>query len=159
MHHKTKGQANKKATREMPEEDPEFQIAPMIDILLVLLVFFMSISSTQVMQVNDKVKLPVAKEGKKSPDTKEGRVIVNVLWSAINNVGTIEIDGKNFGAPGDVQPVLFAEIQKNPEALVLIRSDKAVRYDYLRGILKAAGGAGVTNVTFSVINKEAEATK
>jgi hypothetical protein len=29
-----------------------------------------------------------------------------------------------------------------------------VRYDYMRGLLKAAGAAGVTNVTFSVINKE-----
>ena len=46
----------------VPEEDPEFQIAPMIDILLVLLVFFMAISSTEVLQTNDKVRLPVAKE-------------------------------------------------------------------------------------------------
>ena len=36
----------KKVRKPDPEIDPEFQIAPMIDILLVLLVFFMSISST-----------------------------------------------------------------------------------------------------------------
>lgn len=154
MHHKSRGQANKKATREMPEEDPEFQIAPMIDILLVLLVFFMSISSTQVLQTNDAVKLPVAKEGKDPGDTQSGRLIVNVLWNALNNVGTIEIAGKEYAVPGDVQPVLFQEIQKNPEAQILIRADKGVRYEYLRGILKAAGGAGVSNVTFSVVNKE-----
>lgn len=154
MHHATKGQAQKKAMREMPEEDPEFQIAPMIDILLVLLVFFMSISSTQVLQTNEAVKLPVAKEGKQPGDTAEGRLIVNVLWNAVNNVGTIEIAGKEFATPGDIQPVLFQEIQKNPESQILIRSDKGVRYEYLRGILKAAGGAGVTNVTFSVVNKE-----
>lgn len=138
----------------MPEEDPEFQIAPMIDILLVLLVFFMSISSTQVLQVNEGVKLPVAKEGKNHPSEEGGRLIVNVLWNALNNIGTIEIGGRDFQAPSDVQPVLFAEIQKDPEAQVLIRADKGVRYEYLRGILKAAGGAGVTNVTFSVVNKE-----
>ena len=27
-----------------PEEDPEFQVAPMIDVLLVLMTFFMSIT-------------------------------------------------------------------------------------------------------------------
>jgi biopolymer transport protein ExbD len=81
-------------------------------------------------------------------------VIVNVLWNAINNVGSIKISEKEYFAPGDIQPVLFAAVQKNPEAQILIRADKAVRYDYMRGILKAAGGAGVTNVTFSVINKE-----
>ena len=31
--------------------DPEFQIAPMIDVLLVLLIFFMSITSAQVLKV------------------------------------------------------------------------------------------------------------
>lgn len=155
MHHATKGQAAKKATREMPEEDPEFQIAPMIDILLVLLVFFMSISSTQVMQVNEKVKLPIAKEGKETGDTTgDGKVIVNVMWNALNNVGTIEIAGKEYGVASDVQPVLFAAVQKTPEAQIVIRADKGVRYEYLRGILKSAGGAGVTNVTFSVVNKE-----
>ena len=55
------------ATRVLPEEDPEFQIAPMIDILLVLLVFFMSIATEQVLQVNKEVILPVAKEAKELP--------------------------------------------------------------------------------------------
>ena len=154
MHHLTSGQKNKKATRELPEEEPEFQIAPMIDILLVLLVFFMSISSTQVLQANEAVKLPVAKDAKTASETAEGRVIVNVLWTAINNVGSIEIGGQTYGSPADVQPALKAEVTKNPNAQVLIRADKSVRYAYLRGLLKAAGDAGVSNVTFSVVNKE-----
>ena len=72
--------------RTPPEEDPEFQIAPMIDILLVLLVFFMSISSTQVLQTNEAVKLAVAKEAKDPPSTVDGRVTVNVLWNPLNSV-------------------------------------------------------------------------
>ena len=55
---------SKAATRLPPEEDPEFQIAPMIDILLVLLVFFMSISSTEVLQKTEGINLPVAKDAK-----------------------------------------------------------------------------------------------
>jgi biopolymer transport protein ExbD len=50
----------KKRRQPEPEADPEFQIAPMIDILLVLLVFFMSISSTEVLQSNKDIRLPVA---------------------------------------------------------------------------------------------------
>lgn len=154
MHHPGKGKAAKKATRELPEEDPEFQIAPMIDILLVLLVFFMSISSTQVLQVNEHVKLPVAKEAKEAKDKEGGRFVVNVLWNPLNNVGSIEVSGKEYAVPGDVQPILFAEMQKNAEAQIFIRADKGVRYEYLRGLLKACGAAGVSNVTFSVVNKE-----
>ncbi|MGH8046170.1 MAG: ExbD/TolR family protein, partial [Chthoniobacterales bacterium] len=44
--------------------EPEFQVAPMIDVLLVLLVFFMMITSAQVLKVDQTIKLPVAKNGK-----------------------------------------------------------------------------------------------
>jgi len=51
------------------EGEPEFQIAPMIDVLLVLLIFFMSITSAQVLRIDKDIKLPVAADAKK----KEGK--------------------------------------------------------------------------------------
>src|SRR4051812_39571274 len=98
MSHHKKGASKKKSeTRMPPEEDPEFQIAPMIDILLVLLVFFMSISSTEVLQTNDKVKLPVAKDAKDvKKDGAGGQLMVNILWNNINNSGTIDVDGTTY---------------------------------------------------------------
>ena len=41
-------------------DEPEFQIAPMIDVLLVLLIFFMSITTIQVVRVDRNIVLPVA---------------------------------------------------------------------------------------------------
>src|SRR3954466_7919897 len=86
------------ALRSQPEEDPEFQIAPMIDILLVLLVFFMSISSTEILQTNDKVKLPIAKDAKtkENPTSVSGQTIINVLWNPINNAGTLDVDERAY---------------------------------------------------------------
>ncbi|HEY5813945.1 MAG TPA: biopolymer transporter ExbD, partial [Terrimicrobiaceae bacterium] len=63
----------------------------MIDILLVLLVFFMSISSAEMLQSNQDVDLPVARDAKESKKNP-GQVIVNVLFNAINNQTVIEID-------------------------------------------------------------------
>ena len=40
MHRLSQTEKKKEERKNPPEEDPEFQIAPMIDILLVLLVFF-----------------------------------------------------------------------------------------------------------------------
>jgi biopolymer transport protein ExbD len=143
----------KKRRQPEGEADPEFQIAPMIDILLVLLVFFMSISSTEVLQSNKDIRLPVAKEAK---DAKEnpGQIIVNLAYSPINNGVAISVNDKDYPSPGDLIPVLQNHIQKNPMVRVLIRADKDVRYATMKSLLEAVGKAGIANVTFSVVDKE-----
>lgn len=148
----------KKARRQPePEADPEFQIAPMIDILLVLLVFFMSISSTEVLQSNKDIRLPVAKEAK---DAKEnpGQIIVNLAVNPISNAVGISVNEKDYPSAGDLIPVLQNHIQKNPMVRVLIRADKDVRYSAMKSLLEAVGKAGIANVTFSVVDKEAAPT-
>ncbi len=154
MAHKTHAQLSRAATRVLPEEDPEFQIAPMIDILLVLLVFFMSISSTEVLQSNDKVRLPVAKDGKDANNVPEGQIIVNVLWNSLSNAGTLDVDWKTFADPAEIAPILSAKVATTPDVRVLVRADKEVKYEYLKKLLLAVGAAKIANVTFSVVDKE-----
>ena len=147
----------KKRRQAEAEADPEFQIAPMIDILLVLLVFFMSISSTEVLQSNKDITLPVAKEAK---DAKEnpGQIIVNLAINPISNGVAISVNEKDYASPGDLIPILQNHIQKNPMVRVLIRADKEVRYATMKSLLEAVGKAGIANVTFSVVDKEAAPT-
>ncbi|MBE2204898.1 MAG: biopolymer transporter ExbD [Chthoniobacterales bacterium] len=144
----------KKKRKADPEVDPEFQIAPMIDILLVLLVFFMSISTTEVLQTNQNVKLPIAKEAKDAKKTKEGQIIINVTYTSVNNQTGIEVDQKVFNSPGELVGLLQKRVTSDPSVRVKIRADKAVKYEYMRQILEAVGASGVANVTFSVVDKE-----
>jgi biopolymer transport protein ExbD len=160
MAHRSKAQKARAQTRVLPEEDPEFQIAPMIDILLVLLVFFMSIATDQVLQVNKEVVLPVAKvvEAKKDSEKNVSEVMVNIIWH-LDNSGKIEVDGRgemDFGA-------LTEYINKKREAAetanvanfrVVIRADKRAKYQYVRSVMAAIGNAKVPNVIFSAIDKE-----
>ncbi len=141
----------KKLRQPEPEVEPEFQIAPMIDILLVLLVFFMSISSTEVMQSNREIRLPVAKDAK---DAKEnpGQVIINIAYGI--NGPALSVNDRDFASPGELIPMLQTHIQRNPMVRVLIRADKDVRYSYMKSLLEAVGKAGIANVTFSVVDKE-----
>ncbi len=150
---KAKQRGKKNAVREMPEEDPDFQIAPMIDVLLVLLVFFMSISSTEVLQSTKNIELPVAASGNDSAKNK-GQVIVNISWLTAADAGTITVDEKNYPAPGDLTPMLEQRVTSNPALRVLIRADKLTRYDFMRAVMIAVGQAKISNVTFSVVDKE-----
>ena len=155
-HRVSHSKESRKKTRLVPEEDPEFQIAPMIDILLVLLVFFMSISTSEVLQVSQNVVLPVAKDAAKRGHPK-GEVMVNVLWSVIGNAGSIEIAEQKFETANQIAGLLTSAVQANPETRVVIRADRNVRYEYLRSIMVAAGKAGVGKVTFSVVDKDDKA--
>jgi biopolymer transport protein ExbD len=136
-----------------PDIDPEFQIAPMIDILLVLLVFFMSISSTEVLQSNKEVKLPIAKDAKEAKDNP-GQIIINVTYAPINNTTAIEVDQRTYQSPMDLVNLLKNKVTSNPLVRVLVRADKEVKYEYMRQLLEAIGASGVGNVTFSVVDKE-----
>ena len=152
-HHTSHSKDARKKTRLVPEEDPEFQIAPMIDILLVLLVFFMLISTSEVLQVSQGVVLPVARDAKKR-DKPKGEVMVNVLWSGISNSGSIEVSDVKYDRADQIAALLAKAVQQNSETRVLIRADRNVRYDYLRSVMVAAGKAGVGKVTFSVVDKD-----
>jgi biopolymer transport protein ExbD len=154
MHRLTTRQKAEKELKNPSEEDPEFQIAPMIDILLVLLVFFMSISSTEVLQSNHTITLPVAADGKPASKNSPGQVIVNVAWVPINDIGSIEINDVKFADANAIIPTIQKAIQANPVARVLIRGDRAVKWEYMKTVMKAIAAAGVENVTFSVVNKE-----
>ena len=154
MAHTSHSQAARRQTRLVPEEDPEFQIAPMIDILLVLLVFFMSITTAEILQVNEGVILPVAKDAKERAKPKGGEVLVNVLWSPLSDVGSIEVSEQKFDRADQLAALLASAVKAAPETRILIRADRKVRYDYLRSIMVVAGQAGVGKVTFSVVDKD-----
>ena len=152
-HRASHSQESRKLTRLVPEEDPEFQIAPMIDILLVLLVFFMSISTSEILQVSEGVILPVAKDAKKRTKPN-GEILVNVLWNPISNAGGIEISEQSYDRADQIAGLLKKAVEEAPETRILIRADRNVRYDYLRSIMVAAGQAKISKVTFSVVDKD-----
>lgn len=136
-----------------PETDPEFQIAPMIDILLVLLVFFMSIATTEVLQANRDIDLPVAKDAKEAKKGESSQVIVNISFTAINNATTIDVQGNEYSEE-QLTNLIKEKVARSPLVRVVIRADKQVRYQFLRKVLGAIGNAGASSVTFSVVDKE-----
>ncbi|MEQ1853888.1 MAG: biopolymer transporter ExbD [Chthoniobacteraceae bacterium] len=145
------------------EGEPEFQIAPMIDVLLVLLIFFMSITSAQVLKV-EKLPLPVAPNAIKR-DMMRNEAIVNVKWDAATQKPTYFVEGRPYKEIKQVaeQMKLLKKFSAstpvkgpNPEYRVVIRGDRDVDALTINQVLNAAGEAGIADVSFAVYNREGE---
>jgi biopolymer transport protein ExbD len=141
------------ATRGLPDEAPEFQIAPMIDILLVLLVFFMSIATEQVAQTSDGLLLPVAKFEKPTGIDDFQEVYVSIHWKPEGGIQT-EVDGK--GQMGGAALIAYVKERKENarfEFRVIIRADKRVNYRDVRATMDSVEKAGVRTIIFSVTDQ------
>lgn len=131
--------------------EPEFQIAPMIDVLLVLLIFFMSIATTAVTRYDPSIELPVAPDANKKEDS-EGELVFNVAWKAQTQtaVTTFEEESVNLD---DVVTKLIAHKKANPKVRVLIRSDALTPVRYISAVVEAAAKAGISDVTFATLSR------
>ncbi|CAM2922335.1 ExbD/TolR family protein [Rariglobus hedericola] len=133
------------------EGDPEFQIAPMIDVLLVLLIFFMSIATTAVSRYDPSIELPVAPDANKKEDS-EGELVFNVAWKAQTQsaVTTFEEHAVNLD---DVVSTLIARKKADPKVRVLVRSDGLTPVRYVSAVVEAAAKAGISDVTFATLSR------
>jgi len=143
--------------------DPEFQVAPMVDVLLVLMLFFMAITSTEVLKKDKNLQLADAKNAKPAEKgAHKSEIIVNVDWDGVNSVAQFSLDGVSYPTADSMEGVLAAQHQQNPAAYVVIRADKNVEYSNISDLMGACASAGVSTVTFAVLiggnnNKQAPA--
>lgn len=133
--------------------DPEFQIAPMIDVLLVMLIFFMSITTDQVMKIDKSISLPVAPEAKKRENDMMNQAVVNVDWDtalgrARVTYGDIECDPLEQLAD-HVRPVKEA----NPKLKLIIRGDATTPALEVQKVIEQLASAGVDDISLSGTNR------
>ncbi len=129
-------------------EEPEFQIAPMIDVLLVLLIFFMSTITKQVARVDKSITLPVARNASKS-DSARDQSIINVRWDAAKRHATFVFEDKTFDRLEPVVPVLAQSAKNNPKYRLVIRGDRLVPAEQISLAMAAAASAGIADITFA----------
>jgi biopolymer transport protein ExbD len=131
------------------EEEPEFQVAPMVDVLLVLLMFFTATTTTEIKSQIADLTLPDAQEAK-DREKGQGQFTVN-----INKLGGVEAGGRSGVDENLLAQMIksdYASVKKldpNASYRVLVRADKDLSWEKTRVILKAAASAGVANVVFA----------
>lgn len=134
---------------------PEFQVAPMIDMLLVLLIFFMGITTTQVLRLDRNIELPVAPDGEKRANT-QNEVIVNVAWEPATEQGRYSVEGLDLDRAEDLAKLIAGRRSASPDPgrfRVLIRGDKNCHALFIGQAMNAAASAGISDIAFSTLSR------
>lgn len=129
--------------------EPEFQIAPMIDVLLVLLIFFMSIATSSVARYDPTIQVPVAPNANKKDDS-EGELVFNIAWHPADRTAVTTYEEQVVN-PADTVATLAARKKANPAVRVLIRADGGTPVRHIQAVVEAAAKAGINDVTFATV--------
>jgi biopolymer transport protein ExbD len=136
---------------ELINEKAELQIAPLIDVVFLLLIYFMVASTLKRSEADLNMALPgivPPSEVTQMPDEQ----VIEVLPD-----GAIVMNNKRFDAPDksdlpQLEYILLryqqASAISQTKALITIAADDEARHERVVDVLNACAGAGITNVTF-----------
>jgi biopolymer transport protein ExbD len=121
---------------------PGIQLAPLVDVLLLLLIFFLMTWNAARNENELDVKVPKASAAKEKA-APIGDVVVNV-----KSDGNVVVNRRTLSAP-ELNDLLKSLVQLNAEQAVVIRGDEAGAYKNIVSVLNICSEAGVTNVAFA----------
>jgi biopolymer transport protein ExbD len=134
--------------------EPEFQIAPMIDVLLVLLIFFMSITSAEVLKVDKNIVLPVSPNAKKrDPEFSKHEMAVNVRWNEKESKAYVNVDDREFPDLTEAVPYFQEKKKKDEKIRAVIRGDKNLPAIEIQRVMDIVGQGGIADISFAASNK------
>ena len=121
---------------------PQLALTSMLDVIFLLLCFFVTVSVFSQWENEISIKLPSAMTSEE-PDRLPGEIVVNLAKD-----GTVTVNGQVRTLP-DLQTRL-AKISKHyPGQPVIIRADKEVRYETLVGLIDVCRAADVWNFSLA----------
>jgi biopolymer transport protein ExbD len=121
---------------------PGIQLAPLVDVLLLLLIFFLLTWNAARNENELDVKVPKASAAKEKT-APIGDVVVNVKTD-----GNVIVNRRTLST-AELTDLLKGLVQLNSEQAVIIRGDEAGAYKNIIGVLNICTEAGITNVAFA----------
>ncbi len=123
------------------DDEVGFQLAPMIDMTFLLLIFFMVTTKISKEQIKEEVKLPVASNAV-IPDDVSNRDIISVDAQGRYFIGQEIADKKRLAE------YLKKRFENTPPLRLYIRADQNTPGKKIKEIMKMAADAGAVDVIF-----------
>jgi biopolymer transport protein ExbD len=142
-----------KQTRSVEDEQAKLDMSPMIDMVFLLLIFFIVNATAIIVKTDPEVTPPVANNSKRQEDGR-GRIVVNVRQDGTftaQDFDTVFVDEQ------DITDYVKTEKDKIiPLGIVPklhLRGDQEAVFKYSRTAVRAAAEAGVDQVVFAVYER------
>ena len=118
-------------------------LSPMIDLVFLLLIFFMVAANIITFPKDPNVIIPVASDSK-VPKLVEGRVVVNIYVD-----GTIMDIAGNVLSLDELEMRMSQTKVQNADTRLHLRAHKDVPYKHIQDVSRASAAGGVPTVIFS----------
>lgn len=131
------------------EDEAKVDMSPMIDMVFLLLIFFIVNATAIIVQTDPDVLPPVAKNSKRQEDGR-GRIVINVRQDGTYTNEALELM--------EDEAAIVDLVKKQKEAIIPLgivpklhlRGDQDAVFRYSREAIRAAAEAGVDQVVFAV---------
>jgi biopolymer transport protein ExbD len=128
--------------------DIGFQIAPMVDVVFVLMLFFMASAGSQVVEKELNISLPSGAAAAPG-STPKTPIIIDISAD-----GQVVGNNQSFGTTADKKLDTLREWLKTTQGFggedpVIIRPNSSTRHERIVDVLNACAAAGIKNLTFS----------
>jgi len=129
--------------------DCTLDMSPMIDMVFLLLLFFLVNATAITVKQDHKVSVPVAVNSRRAEDSK-GRIVVNIYTDGSFKTERLEV------LPDDETIFELVKIEKAANdakgyvSKLHLRGDKDTVFKHCRRVIRTAAKAGVDQVVFAV---------
>ena len=129
--------------RPRPKEEPEINLIPFIDVLLVILIFLM-LTTTYSKFTELQLTLPVA-------DAQAQRDYPKEVIVAVSSDGRYSVQGTALGARSvdAVTQALTEAARAGKDSVVIITADAAAPHQSVINVMEAARRSGLSQITFA----------
>jgi len=128
-------------------ESAGFQMAPMIDVVFLLLSFFIATQIFSQWETEINITLPTAVTGE-APRRLPGEIMINISAG-----GEVSVNQRIL-AKDELRGLLMRLASLYPGQPVLLRADKAAAYEHVIQVLDQCRTADIWNIAFATIDPE-----
>ncbi|MCA9399728.1 MAG: biopolymer transporter ExbD [Candidatus Omnitrophica bacterium] len=132
---------------EYQKQRPIVQMAPLIDIVFLTLVFFMTLSIFSQQEAELNISVPKAKSSDQALRSP-GEIIINVTKG-----GQIVVNQKPLSVE-QLEVMLGRVATLFPDQSVIVRADEQTLHKYVVAVLDACAKVDIWNISFSTIKEQ-----